>query len=183
MTRIFVPLSVLSILALVASIFLGLRIGDAATVAENSNISVHLLAGLGTLFFSLLCHSLVLTYFMGTGRWLEETCIAYKLDPKFQADSRSMKWRVYPLMTLCLMLLIATGAFGAAADPASAFGFKGWGSLSGAGVHFLVAVTTLVITMGTYGFEFLSLQRNGEIVNQVLAQVRQIREAKGLPVQ
>lgn len=183
MTRIFVPLAILSILALTASIFLGLQIGNAASPSETHNISVHLLAGLGTLCFALLCHALVLTYLMGTGRWLEETCNAYHLDSKYQAESRRLKWRVYPWMTLCLLLLIATGAFGAAADPASAVGFKGWGSLSGANIHFLIAVTALTINVGTYGWEFLTLQRNGEIVNKVLTRVRQMREERGLPVE
>ena len=183
MTRIFVTLAILSVLALSTSVFLGLRIDNAASPSQSQNVSVHLLAGLGTLCFAVLCHALVLTYFMGTGRWLEETCNAYRLDEKYQTESRSMKIRIYPLMTVCLLLLIATGAFGAASDPASAVGFKGWGSFSAANIHFLIAITTLTINLGAYCWEFLALQRNGELVNQVLAQVRQMREARGLPVE
>lgn len=183
MTRIFAPLAVLSLLLMGLTVFLGLRIGDAATASEAKHVSVHLLSGLGTIVFSLLVHALVLTYFMGTGRWLEETCQAYRLEARLLDANRSMKWQVYPLMMLCLTLLLATGGLGAAADPASPVGFRGWGELSGAKVHFLAAMLMWIVTCGAYGWEYLVLRRNGEIVTQVLARVREIRTQHGLPVE
>jgi hypothetical protein len=182
MTRIFLPLSILSLLAMGATLALGLRIGNAAAPDQAGPVSVHLLSGMATIVFSLLVHALVLTYFLGTGRWLEETCNAYRLEPTYLAENRTLKWRIYPLMTVCLLLLIATGAFGAAADPASAVGFRGWGSLSAAHIHLLISVTTLALNMGAYGWEYLALRRNGELVTEVLSHVRRIRTDRGLPV-
>lgn len=183
MTRIFLPLSILSLVAMGITFAMGLRIGDAALPEQAGNVSAHLLSGMGTIVFSLLVHALVLTYFLGTGRWLEETCNAYRLAPTFLTENRRLKWHIYPLMTFCLLLLVATGAFGAAADPASAVGFKGWGAISAAQVHLLIAVTMLALNAGAYGWEFLALRKNGELVNEVLAQVRRMREERGLPVE
>ena len=48
------------------------------------------LIGMVALVFTTLVHAIVLTYFMGTGRWLEETCRAYHLRDEHQARSRDL---------------------------------------------------------------------------------------------
>ncbi|MFN5299386.1 MAG: hypothetical protein ACK5HA_13870 [Planctomycetaceae bacterium] len=184
MNRIFMSLALLSALALSYSFWLGWSIVDARTptAAAQAEVTRHLLFAVGSLTFAVLVHALVLTYFMGTGRWLEETCNAYRLGSEAQQTSRDMKMRLYPGLTLCLVLLITTGGYGAAADPASAFGFQGYGPFTAAQVHLGIALLTIVINLVVYWFEFLALRRNGRIVDQVLQQVRQIRLDRGLPV-
>src|SRR5579862_1359024 len=126
MTRIFLSLAVCGTLALVSALGLGLTIEDASLrdTAVQSRVAVHFLAGVAALVFGVLVHALVVTYFMGTGRWLEETCNAYRLGNAWQRSSRDVKWKMYPAMFTSLVLLIGTGALGAAADPASAVGFR-----------------------------------------------------------
>jgi len=184
MNRIFSSLAVLSALGLSYSFWLGWSITDAKTptVAAQSEVTRHLLFAVGALTFAVLVHALVLTYFMGTGRWLEETCNAYRLGNEPQRTSRDMKMRLYPGLTLCLILLITTGGYGAAADPASAFGFRGYGPFTAAQVHLGIALGTILVNLVVYWFEFLALRRNGRIVDQVLQQVRQIRLERGLPI-
>lgn len=184
MSRIFSTLAFLSTLALGASFWLGWRIGDAALpgAAEQTRVTVHFLFAVAALCFAVLVHAIVLTYFMGTGRWLEETCAAYHLSHDRQARSRNLKWRLYPAMTLSLLLLIATGAFGAAADPASAVGFRGFGSLSGPQVHMLLAAGTFAFNLVVNVFEWRALTSNGALVDEVLAEVRRIRLERGLEV-
>src|SRR4029079_14542695 len=75
MTRIFSTLAMCSNLLLIATFWLGLGIGD-ARVRESvvqSRVMVHFLAGVAPLVFAVLVHALVITYFMGTGRWMNET--------------------------------------------------------------------------------------------------------------
>jgi hypothetical protein len=184
MTRIFSTLAIFSTAALLTAFWLGWRIGDASSreLAEQGRVSLHFLVALGALCFAVLVHALVLTYFMGTGRWLEETSQAYRLVDDWQTQSRELKWRMYPGMVLCLLLLIATGALGGAADPASAVGFKGIGPLSAAHVHLAVSVITLVVNALLNLVEFRALRRNGALVNEVMDRVRQIRVEKGLAV-
>ena len=121
MVRIFLPLSLLSTVTLVVALVLGLAIDDPKVLdkAVQAGVQYHFLAALAALVFSTLVHAIVLTYFMGTGRWIEETSTAYRLGPELYARSKSLKYQTIPAMVGCFALLIATGALGAAADPAA----------------------------------------------------------------
>lgn len=182
MNRIFVTLAVLGNLSLAAAFWLGLSVGDASLrdAGVQQSMGWHLLAGLGAVVFSVLVHSIVLTYFMGTSRWLEETTQAYHLGSVWIDECRTLKYRTLPAMALCLGALIATAAFGAAADPASPVGFKGWWGVSPDTLHLSAALCTwglnLIVNLG----EYAALSRNGEIVNEVLGEVRRIRRERGL---
>ena len=184
MTRIFLTLAACSTLALFVALWLGLAIGDATVreTAVQSRVAVHFLTGVAALVLAIMVHALVITYFMGTGRWLEETCAAYHLGAAWQVTSQSLKWRLYPALVGSLVLLIATGALGGAADPASAVGFQGIGPLSAALVHRYAAIVALVVNAAVNGLEYQVLRRNGILVNDVLAQVRRIRVERGLEV-
>jgi hypothetical protein len=184
MARIFLTLAICSFVALTAALWLGWEIGDASVrePAVQSRVTFHFLTGVAALVFAVLVHALVITYFMGTGRWLEETCAAYRLGESWQSRSRNLKWRLYPAIVGALLLLIATGALGAAADPASAVGFKGIGHWTAAEVHLYAAVAMLVVNGVVNAFEYLALRRNGLLVNEVLAEVRRIRLERGLDV-
>jgi hypothetical protein len=182
MTRIFTTLSAAATVGLGLAFWLGWQIEDSstATAAAQARVGRHFLTALGALVFAAFVHALVLTYFMGTGRWLEETCAAYRLGPGWQKSSRELKWRLYPLLVLALVLLVATGALGAAADPASATAFRGVGLLSARQVHLLSAIVTLVVNTLVAAFEFVALQRNGRLVSDVLTLVREKRLEHGL---
>ena len=184
MTRIFTTLALCSTAVLVAALWLGLDIGDARVreSAVQSRVTVHFLAGVAALVFAVLVHTLVITYFMGTGRWLQETCAAYRLGKDWQTRSRDLKWRLYPAVVASLLALIATGAFGGAADPASAVGFRGIGPLSAAQVHLCVAIAALLLNGVVNMMEYVALRRNGMLVSEVLADVRRIRIERGLEV-
>jgi hypothetical protein len=184
MTRIFTTLALCSTAVLIAALWLGLDIGDARVreSAVQSRVTVHFLTGVAALIFAVLVHALVITYFMGTGRWLHETCTAYRLRDDWQARSRELKWRLYPAVTLSLLALIITGAFGGAADPASAVGFRGVGSLSAAQVHLYIAIAALLMNGAVNVLEYLALRRNGALVSDVLAEVRRIRVERGMDV-
>lgn len=180
MTRIFTTLAILSHLVLAAAFLLGWNIGDAT--GRDPLIPYHFLTGLGAVVFAMLVHSIVLTYFMGTGRWLEETSQAYHLSPEWRQKSQSLKYRTIPAMVVCMLLLIVTGAFGAAADPASPVGFQGWFGLSGGTIHMLMGILTWGVHAAVNLYEYSSLERNGVIVNSVLGEVRRIRLERGLEV-
>lgn len=184
MKRIFLTLAVLSIVLLIAAFGIGMSIGDAkdATAATQKTVGIHLLTALGALVFAALLHAIVLTYFMGTGRWMEETTRAYQLSVSFLDENRSIKYKLMPAMSGCLLLLILTGGFGAAADPASPVGFQGWLGLSAANIHFLVAALLVCVNLLVNAWEFAAISRNSAIVEQVLGEVRRIRTERGLPV-
>jgi hypothetical protein len=185
MNRIFLPLCGLSMVLLVAAFVLGLTIDDPKVLdrAVQARVTVHFLTALAALCFATMVHALVLTYFMGTGRWLEETSQAYRLPPEYYDESKRIKYRVAPLMVGCFLLLLATGALGAAADPGSPVQFAGWFGWPAAMWHQLLAMLTLAANLLVNYYEYVALFRNGEIVDTVLREVRRIRLEKRLAVE
>jgi hypothetical protein len=182
--RIFLPLAFLSAASLLVAMGLGLAIDDPKVRSEavQTGVQYHFLAALAALVFATLVHAIVLTYFMGTGRWIEETSAAYRLDPALHARSQQIKYRTVPFMVLCFAMLIITGAFGAAADPASPMLSKGWRGFSASTIHLLLALFTIAINLFVTWMELRALEQNGELIDQALAEVRRIRVEKGLAV-
>jgi hypothetical protein len=173
-----------SLILLVGAFVLGLTIGDPKSRDEavQTHVGWHIDAAMGALVFSALVHAIVLTYFMGTGRWIEETSTAYSLPATFYGESKSIKYRTIPAMVACLVLLVLTGAFGSMADPASPSSAKTLFGMPPGTVHLAAAVLTLSAQALILLWEYQALHRNGEIIQRVMAEVRRIREERGLPV-
>jgi hypothetical protein len=182
--RIFATLAVFSNVLMLAAFALGWTIGDAslrdATVQQH--VAWHFLTAVAALMFAALVHAIVLTYFMGTGRWLEETSQAYSLGTQFTSEGRSLKYGTLPWMAVALLLLILTGGFGAVADPASPAGADGFWGIPAATVHFLTASLTFVANVAVNLAEYSAIDRNSRIIQSVLDEVHRIRREKGLPV-
>lgn len=182
MNRIFFTLALVSSLMLIAAMGFGLWIENAASrdPAEQAIVFRHLFLAFGGLLVALMVHGLVLTYFMGTGRWMEETSDTYGLDEKWRKENGSLKYRTLPLMVGSVVMLITAGAFGAAADPASAVGFQGWLGVPAATWHLLVAMLALGLHLVTTFVEYFAIVRNGEVIQEVMQAVGQIRQENGL---
>lgn len=182
MNRIFFTLALVSSLMLMTAMGFGLWIDNAASKdpAEQAIVLRHLFLALGGLLLALMVHGLVLTYFMGTGRWMEETSTSYGLDEKWRKENTSLKYRTLPLMVGSVVMLITAGAFGAAADPASTVGFQGWLGIPAATWHFLMAILALGLHLVTTFVEYFAIVRNGELIQEVMQAVGQIRQENGL---
>jgi hypothetical protein len=147
---------------------------QAAAISRTRHaISMHLLIAVGASLVVLMLHSIVLTYFMGTGRWIEETGRAYALDERFRAQNIRYKYRVIPGMVTCMTLVILTGAFGAQLDPAAAP--SAWSTL-----HFLLALATVGLNLAVSVAEYFAIRDNGLLVASVVAEVKRIRKEQGL---
>ena len=185
MQRIFSTLALIATALLVLSVVLGLQIDDAMSrdLAEQQKVSLHFLVALSSIVFATLVHAVVLTYFMGTGRWMEETGNAYQLSDECYNKCSATKYRLVMQMTIAFLLLLATGAFGAVADPASPTGFESFLGMSPATVHFTISITTVLAHIWVYWNEYSGIRRNSELVDEVMQQVREIRVSRGLPVE
>ncbi len=183
MSRIFPTLAVVAVVVMLVAFGLGWVIEDAKSIepAKMSQVSLHMFAGLGALVFVSLVHSIVLTYFMGTGRWLEETSKAYSLGNEYFAASKRIKYRTIPMMVVGIFSLVMVGAIGAMADPASGSAFTGWFGLDAAKTHFAIAATAVVLNLLIHFIEFQAVRQNGEVITMVLADVHRIRTERGLP--
>lgn len=187
MKRIFLTLAVIANVIMLVSLLLGWQIGDpmqshGLDAAVNTRISQHILIGLGALTSVTMVHALLLTYFMGTGRWLEETSQAYSLAPEWHRQNKQIKYGILPGIVICFLMVVATGAFGAVADPATAVSLDGVFGLSDSAMHFTIAVMTWLVNLIANTTQFVAIARNSAIVDGVLAEVRRIRIERGLPV-
>ena len=176
MTRIFATLALLGNVGLAAVFWLGWVVGDdALSVDVRNQMSTHFRAALVAIPVALLVHSVAFTYFMGTGRWIEETSEAYKLGPEFRDQNVKLKYRMLPGMMLCVGLMLVTGAFGAVADPGANVRME-----NSKLVHFSLAIATILANLLVTWTEWQAISRNGTLVEAVMNRVRQIRREKGL---
>jgi hypothetical protein len=175
--RIFLVLSTLSNLLLAVTLVLGWRIGDPRDLdpATADSVALHFLVALGTCLVVILVHAVALTYFMGTGRWIEETCGAYSLGEAARRENIRLKFRVIPGIVVCFLLVLATGSLGAIADPAASMNLAG-----AATIHFTLAVTLLVTNVLVSWLQCGCIARNGRVVNEIVDEIRRIRREKGL---
>ncbi len=176
MTRIFATLSLIGNLGLIAVFWLGWSIGDdALSTATRNQLSTHFRAALAAVPIALLVHSVAFTYFMGTGRWIEETSEAYKLGTEFRDQNVKLKYRILPGMMLCVGLMLVTGAFGAISDPGANIRMA-----NSKLIHFSLSIGTVLANLLVTWTEWQSISRNGALVESVMVRVRQIRRDKGL---
>jgi hypothetical protein len=176
-SRIFLTLSVISNASLLGAFALGWSIDDPTSLAPGARnlVTWHLLTALAAALLVLLVHAVSLTYFMGTGRWIEETCEAYKLGEAARKQNIRLKYRVIPGMVLCITLVVLTGALGAMADPAASMRIA-----HGATIHLASAVVTVLANLLVSWVEYDAIARNGALVEQVVADVNRIRADRGL---
>jgi hypothetical protein len=194
MNRIFLTLAVIANLGLAVAAWYGFEIverfpavggvsesqhspaADPAALGEARHaVSMHLLIAVAASLIVLMLHSIVLTYFMGTGRWLEETTRAYVLDERFRTGNIRLKYRVIPGMVACMALVIVTGAVGAQNDPGVA-DQSSWTST----LHFLLALATVGLNLAMSVVEYFSIHDNGRLLAEVVGEVKRIRRERGL---
>lgn len=177
MSRIFLTLAVIANSALLVTLILGWRIVDPASLAPGARNAVtwHMLTALGAALLVLLVHAVSLTYFMGTGRWLEETSDAYGLGAEPRTANIRLKYQVIPGMIGCIGLVVVTGAFGALADPAATMH-----RASASTVHLALACITLLVNVFVSWLEYRAIAQNGRLVDRVVQRVGQIRHERGL---
>jgi len=174
--RIFLTTAIVSNLFLAVTYLIGWSMQDPA-IPEGRGIpfSVHFLCGVASITLAMLIHAIVLTYFMGTGRWIEETSEAYRLGTDGRKRNIKLKYRTLPGMVGCLFLLITVGGFGAAADPGAGLGFAAAGT-----IHMILASLALLVNVLVSFVEYDSICQNGQLINEIMDQVRQIRRERGL---
>jgi predicted permease len=170
MTRTFTILSILLGIVLIATFSLGWLVY--ASGRENIDVFlVHFYFGLGSAIGMLLVHCLVFTYFLGTGRWVKEVTLAYKLpDEPWHKATRELKRRVFPPALYAMLIGVATSAAGAGAQ------LQAWPWF----VHATLAILTLVINLWAFRIELSCMLANSLVIDGVLAEVDRVRKAMGL---
>jgi hypothetical protein len=131
----------------------------------------HFVLGLVTALAILLVHCIIFTYFLGTGRWIKEVGLAYRLpDHELPKSTRELKRLVFPAALFSMLSAIATAAAGAGAQ------LQAWHW----SIHAGLALATVLINLWAFGVEYRGVEENGRIIQAVLAEVDRLRAAQGL---
>ena len=175
MTRILARLFAANAGALLAAFAVGtvswLR-GGLRDPADQVSYPLHLYLGLFGVLFNLGLHCLVFIYFLGTGRWVKEVALAYRLpDEPLPKLTRELKRKTFPPALFAMLIAIATTSAGAGVAT------KAWPWP----VHAALAVLTLAINVWAFFVEYRSVAVNGGVIDDVMREVDRIRAERGLP--
>ena len=147
--------------------------------AAKRHVRLHILTGILAAIVTVLVQSVGVTYFIGTGRWCKEVVETYELDADWTRRSNRIKRRAFPWAMLGIGLVLAISAFGAAADP---------GTLAESPQHYvqphhwLAWIGTAMIAICLRG-QASAIRKNQEVILAILAEVKQMREDRGLEVE
>ena len=132
--------------------------------------TIHLIAGLSSALLTLLLHSLIFTYFIGTGRWVQEVANAYRLSESLHEKSRRLKSRAFPYILGSILLVIMTAILGAATDR----------GLLDPNIHLALAALAIGFNFWSYFVEYHAVVANGELLSQIMDVVKRMRRERGL---
>jgi len=180
-TRIFLTLAWFAVVMMTATFFVGLSIDELHTdhSAEMRQwATVHRLSGLASALAVVLVNSIVITYFIGTSRWVKEVCETYHLDASLIRRSTQLKRRTFPWSVMGMLAVVGVIALGAAADPAT-----GLPHTSSWVIPHLVGALAGIAFIGlTFYVAWQNISANHQVIADVLEHVHRIRVERGLEV-
>src|SRR5579871_3941358 len=174
MSRILARLAAFNFFVLLLAFAVGWlsRWRGSVTRADDSTYMVHFLLGLFAVLLTLAVHCLIFIYFLGTGRWVKEVALAYRLPaeplPKL---TRELKRRTFPPALFAMLVPIAAAAAGTAAQRHE----WPWG------YHAALAVATLLVNGWAFAVEIRNVGINAGVIADVMREVDRLRAEAGLP--
>jgi hypothetical protein len=187
--RIFSTLAVVSLVCLAGAFLLGIRVGDLHAIIEHQvpaevrtatvkRASTHRQAGIAAAIVVILANSVSVTYFIGTSRWCKEVVTSYSLDANLLRRSVSLKRRTFPWAVGSMLSVVGLTALGAAADPGTGMANTADWVLP----HFLAALVAIAFLVLSFFVQAGKIRAHYEVINDIMREVRRVREERGLAV-
>jgi hypothetical protein len=144
------------------------------TNAADPTYMLHVYFGLFAVLVNLAVHCLVFIYFLGTGRWVKEVALAYRLpDAPLPRLTRDLKRRTFPVALLAMLVPIAAAAAGAGvATQPDKWPWQ---------LHAALAVLTLLVNGWAFAVELRNVRTNAGVLDEVMREVDRVRAEHGLP--
>lgn len=183
MQRIFVVLALASLLFSLATMGLGLSLGDVHNPADLMTqrwATIHRLSGIVSGLALMLTEGILVTWFIGTSRWCREVCEPYGLDLELAARSNRLKRRAFPWAVGAMLAMVGLVALGGAADPAASLRLEPVAGLTWSQIHLIGACLILPFIGYAFLAQYEAVLANTAIIEEILKRVKQIRAEKGL---
>lgn len=179
MNRILLSLASLSLVLMGTTLVLGLTMGDLYNQPGLQTLhwaTVHRLTGVAAALAVVFVESVIVTYFIGTSRWCREVVETYQLDPNLVREANRLKRRTFPWAMAGMLAVVGIVALGGASDPATGrANTEQWVNL-----HLTAALAGIMFVATTYVAAWNNITANQTIISQIEAEVRRIREERGL---
>jgi hypothetical protein len=130
---------------------------------------VHFLLGLTATMATLLVHSIVYTYLLGTGKWVREVVRVYRLPDWVEGMAIRNKRRTFPFALWGMLLAGGAAWLGAAVDTRRGFDPL-W--------HLLFAAVALGFNLGAFLVEYGSVVAQVRLLLEVKDQADRLRNAQ-----
>ena len=167
---------------MLATAGLGLWLGDLHGQTDQAILrwgTVHRLSGILAALVVVLVNSMSVTYFIGTGRWCREVVETYRLSDNFILRSKVIKRRSFPFALLGMLSVVGIVALGGAADPAAGRrGSEAWVT-----PHLLGGIGLTGVIAACFQCQRAKITEQQSLIEDVLVEVRAMREARGLDVE
>jgi amino acid transporter len=173
MTQILFRLAAVTSFSLVAAFVAGLvSFFSGGVRSPGPAYPLHFYLGLFAVLLTLAVHCLIFIYFLGTGRWVKEVALAYRMpDQPLPKLTRELKRKTFPPALFAMLVPIATAAAGTAAQR------QEWHWT----IHLGLAVATLAVNAWAFVVEYRAVTRNAWVIEEVMREVDRLREEEGLP--
>lgn len=153
---------------------------DLTSEAASPWYRTHFMVGVGVGLTVVLVNSLVMTWFIGTGRWCREVVETYSLDRDLIARSNRLKRGAFPYALANMLIALGVLSLGAAADPSSNLRVAAPGGLSWAQWHWLAAIGAVIVIAATSLVEWRTIRAKQQVISDVMAAVNAARRQRGL---
>jgi amino acid transporter len=174
MSQILARLAAINLLTLTVTFAVGLVsfFRSSAANPDDPTYLLHFGLGLFSVLLTLAVHCLIFIYFLGTGRWVKEVAIAYRLpDEPLPKLTRELKRRTFPPALFAMLVPITAAAAGTAAQR----GEWPWP------IHAGLAVATLLVNGWAFAVEIRNVRINASVIEDVMREVERLRAEAGLP--
>jgi hypothetical protein len=174
MSQILSRMAAVNLLTLAVTFAVGLVsfLRGSAANGDDPTYLLHFGLGLFSVLLTLAVHCLIFIYFLGTGRWVKEVAIAYRLpDEPLPKLTRALKRQTFPPALFAMLVPIAAAAAGMGAQR------QVWPWP----IHAALAVATLLVNGWAFAVEIRNVGINAGVIDEVMREVERLRAEAGLP--
>lgn len=131
--------------------------------------TMHFLFGLLTMLTTLLVHSIVYTYFLGTGKWVKEVVRVYQMPEWIEAQAKKNKRKAFRFEFWSMTLMSIAVWLGGSLDG---------GHGSNPIWHLFATSLAMAFNLGAFCVEYVVIVAQARLLLEVKARADEQREAR-----